>query len=70
VRLVVGDQDWLYNNNGKFITKLFSDYLDSLGIKHDYTVLKNVGHMIPVEFANGTRDYPIQFWADAFKSMK
>jgi enterochelin esterase-like enzyme len=70
VRLVVGDQDWLYNNNGKLITKLFSDYLDSLGIKHDYTVLKNVGHMIPVEFANGTRDYPIQFWADAFKSMK
>jgi enterochelin esterase-like enzyme len=69
VRLVVGDQDWLYNNNGKLITKLFSDYLDSLGIKHDYTVLKNVGHMIPIEFANGTKEYPVQFWADAFKPV-
>ena len=23
VRLIVGDQDWLYNNNGKLITKIF-----------------------------------------------
>jgi glyoxylase-like metal-dependent hydrolase (beta-lactamase superfamily II)/S-formylglutathione hydrolase FrmB len=69
IRLIVGDQDWLYNNNGKLITKIFSDYLDSLGIKHDYTVLKNVGHMVPIEFANGTREYPIQFWADAFKTI-
>ena len=69
VRLIVGDQDWLYNNNGKLITSLFSDYLDSLGIKHEYSVLKNVGHMVPVEYANGTREYPVQFWADAFKPM-
>lgn len=69
VRLIVGDQDWLYNNNGKHITKIFSDYLDSLGIKHEYSVMKNVGHMIPIEYANGTREYPIQFWADAFKSV-
>jgi S-formylglutathione hydrolase FrmB len=70
VRLIVGDQDWLYNNNGKLITKNFSDYLDSLGIKHDYTVLKNVGHMVPLVFANGTKEYPIQFWVDAFKSIE
>jgi S-formylglutathione hydrolase FrmB/glyoxylase-like metal-dependent hydrolase (beta-lactamase superfamily II) len=69
VRLIVGDQDWLYNNNGKFITKIFSDCLDSLGIKHEYSVLKNVGHMVPIEFANGTREYPVQFWADAFKTV-
>ena len=69
VRLIVGDQDWLYNNNGKLITKAFSDYLDSLGIKHDYTVLKNAGHMFPLEFADGTREYPIQFWVDAFKTI-
>ena len=69
VRLIVGDQDWLYNNNGKLITKIFSDYLDSLGIKHEYTVLKNAGHMFPLEFADGTREYPIQFWVDAFKSI-
>lgn len=68
IRLIVGDQDWLYNNNGKLITKIFSDYLDSLGIKHEYTVLKNVGHMVPIEFTNGTREYPIQFWVDAFKT--
>jgi S-formylglutathione hydrolase FrmB len=70
IRLIVGDQDWLYNNNGKLITKIFSHYLDSLGIKHEYKVLKNVGHMVPAEFANGTREYPIQFWVDAFKSIK
>lgn len=69
VRLIVGDQDWLYNNNGKLITKIFSDYLDSLGLKHDYTVLKNAGHMFPVEFADGTREYPVQFWVDAFKTI-
>ena len=69
VRLIVGDEDWLYNNNGKLITKIFSDYLDSLGIKHEYSVLKNVGHMVPVEYANGTREYPVQFWADAFNPM-
>ena len=69
VRLIVGDQDWLYNNNGKLITKIFSDFLDSLGIKHEYSVLKNVGHMVPIEFANGTREYPVQFWADAFTTI-
>ncbi len=69
VRLIVGDQDWLYNNNGKLITKIFSDYLDSLGIKHEYSVLNNVGHMVPIEFTNGTREYPVQFWADAFKTV-
>ncbi len=69
VRLIVGDKDWLYNNNGKLITKKFSDYLDSLGIKHEYSVLKNVGHMVPIEFTNGTREYPVQFWADAFKTL-
>jgi len=69
IRLIVGDQDWLYNNNGKLITKKFSDYLDSLGIKHEYSVLKNVGHMVPIEFTNGTREYPVQFWADAFNTL-
>ena len=68
VRLIVGDQDWLYNNNGKQITNIFSHYLDSLGIKHEYTVLKNVGHMVPNEFAIGNIEYPVKFWADAFKS--
>lgn len=67
VRLIVGDQDWLYNNKGKLITKIFSDYLDSLGIKHEYLVIKNAGHMVPLEFADGTREYPVQFWVDAFK---
>jgi S-formylglutathione hydrolase FrmB len=69
VRLIVGDQDWLYNNNGKLITKIFSDYLDSLGIMHEYSVLNNVGHMVPYEFTNGTIEYPVQFWADAFKTV-
>lgn len=66
VRLIVGDKDWLYNNKGKLITNIFSEYLDSLGIEHDYTVIKDVGHMVPLEFTNGI-PYPIQFWVDAFK---
>ncbi len=69
VRIIVGDQDWLYNNNGKLITKTFSDYLDSLGINHEYSVLENAGHMIPIEFTNGFREYPIQFWVDAFNPL-
>jgi glyoxylase-like metal-dependent hydrolase (beta-lactamase superfamily II)/S-formylglutathione hydrolase FrmB len=69
IRLIVGDQDWLYDNNGKLITTNFSHYLDSLGIKHEYTVLENVGHMVPTEFTNGNREYPVQFWADAFKTV-
>jgi S-formylglutathione hydrolase FrmB len=70
IRLIVGDQDWLYNNNGKLITTIFSNYLDSLGIKHEYTVLENVGHMVPPEFVNGNREYPVQFWVNAFESIK
>jgi enterochelin esterase-like enzyme len=70
IRLLVGDQDWLYNDNGKLITTVFSEYLDSLGITHEYTVLEHVGHMVPAEFVNGNREYPIQFWVDAFKSIK
>jgi S-formylglutathione hydrolase FrmB len=69
VRIIVGDQDWLYNNNGNYITKTFSDYLDSLGINHEYSVLENAGHMIPTEFTNGVREYPIQFWVDAFNPL-
>lgn len=67
VRLVVGNEDWLYNNNGKLITKIFSDYLTSLGIKHDYTVIKGVGHMLPDAFDSNDKEYPIQFWIDSFK---
>lgn len=70
IRLMVGDQDWLYNDKGKFITKSFSDYLNSLGINHTYAVLKDVGHAVTIEFANGTKEYPIQFWVDAFKSKE
>ena len=66
VRLLVGDQDWLYNNQGNYITKNFSDYLDSLGIGHEYTVIKGVGHMLPNAFEKGEVVYPIDFWVDAF----
>jgi len=69
IRLLVGDQDWLYNNKGKLITNIFSEYLDSLGIRHDYTVIKNAGHMVPLEFADGTREYPIRFWVEAFNPV-
>jgi len=66
VRFLVGDQDWLYNNQGNYITKNFSDYLDSLGIKHEYTVIKGVGHMLPDAFDKGEAVYPIDFWVNAF----
>lgn len=66
VRLLVGDQDWLYNNQGNYITKNFSDYLNSLDIKHEYTVIKGVGHNLPVAFDKGEAVYPIEFWVNAF----
>ena len=70
VRLIVGKEDWLYNNNGKLITKIFSDYLTSLGIKNDFSVIDGVGHMLPDAFDRNQSEYPIQFWIDAFKDVK
>lgn len=65
-RILVGDGDWLYNKNGKFITKDFCLYLDSLGIQNTYTIIKGAGHMLPDDFEKGTIEYPLQFWVDAF----
>lgn len=70
MRLLVGNQDWLYDNRGKLITKIFSDYLVSLNIKNEYKVIDGVGHMLPDTFETGQIEYPIQFWVDAFKDLK
>jgi S-formylglutathione hydrolase FrmB len=70
IRLLVGDQDWLYDNQGNFITKNFSDQLTALGIDHEYTVIPGVGHMLPDEIDAGTIKYPIEFWQKAFQQMK
>lgn len=70
IRLMVGKEDWLYNNNGKFITRLFSEYLTSLHIPNSYTVIDGVGHMLPQAFDSNQVEYPIQFWIDAFKNVE
>lgn len=70
VRLLVGDQDWLYDNHGKPITKLFSQQLTTLGIAHEYGVVQGVGHMLPQAFGDGTAAYPLDFWRAAFESFK
>lgn len=66
IRLLVGDQDWLYNNHGNYITKNFSDYLTSLGIKHEYSLIKGAGHMLPDAFTQKPEEYPLSFWMNAF----
>jgi len=66
VRLLVGDQDWLFNNHGSHLTKNFSDYLNALGIRHEYIVIKGVGHNLPDAFDKGEAAYPIDFWVNAF----
>lgn len=70
VRLLVGKEDWLYSNKGKLITKNFSDYLTSLDIPNEYTVLEGLGHMLPSDFDQNKAAYPIQFWINAFKNQK
>lgn len=67
IRLIVGTKDKLFAYKGKAITKNFCNYLDSLGIQNEYSVIKDVGHMIPIEYKKGTLNYPIRFWIDAFK---
>jgi len=66
VRVLVGDQDWLYHDNGKAITDRFSMRLETLGIPHDYTVLPGLGHDLPDAIASGTLRYPSDFWNEAF----
>ncbi|MFN8257909.1 MAG: alpha/beta hydrolase-fold protein [Bacteroidales bacterium] len=66
-RIIVGDGDWLYNKNGKNITKNFSEYLSNLGIENKYSVIRGVGHMLPDAYGSGQIKYPIDFWRDAFK---
>jgi enterochelin esterase-like enzyme len=69
VRLIVGKEDWLYSQNGKLITQIFSDYLTSLGISNKYSVIEGVGHMLPSEFEQNKVVYPIDFWVEAFKGL-
>ncbi|MFF4253849.1 alpha/beta hydrolase-fold protein [Streptomyces sp. NPDC001663] len=70
VRLLVGDGDWLYDKDGKKITENFSDLLTRYGIKHTYTVLPGVDHMITEAIAAGTLAYPSDFWAEALAKFK
>lgn len=66
VRIFVGDQDWLYNKDGKKITENFSRSLDKLGITHDYIVLPGLGHDVPQAIAAGQIGYQPDFWQKAF----
>jgi enterochelin esterase-like enzyme len=70
IRLIVGDEDWLYNNDGNYITKNFSDLLTSLGIPHEYSVVNGADHMITEAYAAGTFAYPLEFWQKAFDPFK
>ncbi|WP_406131453.1 hypothetical protein [Streptomyces sp. NBC_00989] len=65
VRLLVGDGDWLYDNNGTRITENFSKLLTEYGISHTYAVLPGVDHMITEAIEAGTLAYPSGFWEEA-----
>jgi enterochelin esterase-like enzyme len=71
IRVVVGDQDWLYNDgNGKNITKNFSDLLTSLGIPHEYSIVPGADHSITDQYSSGIIPSPIEFWQKAFDPFK
>jgi len=70
VRLLVGDGDWLYDNNGTRITENFSKLLTQYGISHTYAVLPGVDHMITEAIEAGTLAYPSAFWEEALAKFK
>ncbi|MGN0213288.1 MAG: alpha/beta hydrolase [Muribaculaceae bacterium] len=70
VRIFVGTKDRLYDENGNHIIPRFHEYLQSLGIKHGYEVIQNVGHSPWEMFGEGQKPYDVTFWDDAFARLK
>ena len=66
IRLFVGTNDKLYNDNGTLITTRFHQLLESLKIPHSYHVVDEAGHN-PIEiFAPDKLEYDTNFWDKAF----
>jgi len=70
IRLIVGDQDWLYNKDGKKITQNFSEALTKLGIVNSYSIVAGVGHDLPEAIQAGSVPYPAGFWQTAFAAFR
>lgn len=66
IRMFVGDQDRLYNENGNHITERFHNLLDTLSIPHTFTIVPGANHN-PLEiFDDAVNKYDTSFWDDAF----
>ncbi|MDE6392625.1 MAG: hypothetical protein K2L59_05100 [Muribaculaceae bacterium] len=66
VRMYVGDQDRLYDENGVSITGRFHECLDRLSIPHSYTIVPGAGHDPEEIFNDSVNRYDTSFWDNAF----
>ncbi len=70
VRMFVGDQDRLFEENGHHITHRFHAYLDTLGIQHTLEISPGANHNPSEIFAEGVRKYDTSFWNNHLRSSE
>ncbi|MCD8387652.1 MAG: hypothetical protein LUD17_12295 [Bacteroidales bacterium] len=66
VRMFIGTEDRLYQENGVNITQRMSDYLTALGIPHDLYIIPGANHNPWEMFDSNHLSYDCTFWAKAF----
>lgn len=66
IRIFVGTNDRLYNENGNHIIPRFHQFLDSLGIQHSYEVVPDADHNPEELFDESQHPYDVSFWSTAF----
>lgn len=68
IRMFVGDQDRLFEENGTHITTRFHNLLDTLGIQHTFEIVPGANHNPAEIFAPGVKEYDVTFWDKALSS--
>jgi len=68
VRMFVGTEDRLYQENGVYITQRMSDYLNSLGIIHTLDIIPGANHNPWEMFDADHLEYNTSFWDKAFNN--
>ncbi|MGM9811924.1 MAG: alpha/beta hydrolase-fold protein [Muribaculaceae bacterium] len=62
IRIFVGTNDRLYDENGNHIIPRFSQYLNKLKIKHSLTIIPDAGHNPSEMFDANHLPYDVTFW--------
>ncbi|MGM9803733.1 MAG: alpha/beta hydrolase [Muribaculaceae bacterium] len=62
MRIFVGTNDRLYDENGNHIIPRFSQYLNKLKIKHSFTIIPDAGHNPSEMFDAKHLPYDVTFW--------